>query len=97
MLVTPEVLANASSELGNISSEMKTITDNMNALIKELNDSWKDEYGKIFITRFEEEVASKFSNYYNLVAEYSRFIKDAHDTYEASIANIKSSVTSTRA
>ena len=90
--VTPAVLATASNELGEISSEMKTIMGNMDRLVENLKQSWQDENGKTFISRFENEVSSQFSNYYNLVKEYSAFIKGAHDKYEASLANIKSSV-----
>ena len=90
--VTPQILREASNELGNISSEMKTITADMSMLVEELKASWSDSTGELFVSRFENEVGTKFSEYYNAIQAFSDFIRGASEKYERASASIESSV-----
>ena len=91
--VTPETLKKVAGNLAELSSEMQTITSNMSNLIEEIKKAWPDENGLRYTERFETEVESQFSKYYNAVKEYSDFINRASSQYQATNERVNATIT----
>jgi len=86
--VTPEILRATASNIDTIKDNIKGKLDNINAEIERMKPNWDSSSAETFIAKFKE-MKGKFEGYYEVIMQYSKFLRDAAETYEKSDNKIK--------
>ena len=75
------------------SNEMKNIFDQVERIMATLNNSWQSQAANQFTAKFNQ-LKSKFPMFYEAVQNYSKFLTQTVETYQAADQAIGSSADS---